>query len=53
MLTYALILIIMALMGFWLWYEVKTAPGGWECQHCGEDVVGLDFCPYCQHKRGE
>lgn len=53
MLTYIMILVIIGAMLIWILNNAIKTSDSWECKHCGEEVIGLDFCPYCQNKRGE
>ena len=51
MLTYAIILTILALGAFIIWFEGKRATEGWVCEHCCELNEAGDVCCYCGNKK--
>lgn len=47
MVTYALILTIMALVGVFIWWESRRATEGWLCSYCHELNQSGNFCQWC------
>ena len=50
---YAVALTLAAFFGYCLYQEFKKAPEMWVCHYCNNEVLGLDFCPYCGTKKEE
>lgn len=47
MVTYALILIIMAFVGVLLWWESRRATEGWLCSYCRNENESGNICDCC------
>lgn len=46
-------IILAAILGYTFYKEFKKAPEMWICHYCNNEVLGLDFCPYCGTKKEE
>ena len=46
-------LVLAAIFAYCFYQEFKNAPEMWLCKYCHNEVMGLDFCPYCGTKKEE